>query len=445
MSRIHLRSLDFLKGIAMIAVICAHTSFWINDPEEMWLHGIFWMIFQFCGPAGFSVLTSVAVTISVKYKRTYKNMSDLDIFKNILKKALIFYAVGIFFVADFSGGLDAFLNPIYLTRIHIFQLIAISQVLTFVSLKLKKPQRILVVLLLILVDIFGYPIIVELMEQTTSIFPETFEGAYGYEALDHYSGWIYMLFFRMSLHMGIIPWIIIPFLASIGGEIIHDKLMIPAYENQTDKRSENDHKKSKKVADLPKTFEISHLKQLFLYSLILYIIGISFGLKLRTYFRGVEDLDWLNSGGGFTIERYPTFLFNGSWQSLVYCTAIVLAFIGIGLVTNDLTRNKAFSIFNIKENHDFSFFFKFWMIIRIKLTKFVNLLESLGKYSMTAFIVHFIIRGWHHYVEFPALISFPIMFAYAFLIAYIMYLWDHKLDGKYTFEKIISFKSFQRA
>lgn len=434
MGNIRLRCIDFLKGLAMIAVICAHTSFWINDPNQMWAHGIAWMIFQFCGPAGFSIMTSVSVTIATRSKQN-KGINNKKILKGILNKFIIFYAIGILFVADFSGGISEFFNPMYLTRMHIFQLIAISQLLTFFALKLKPRYRIFIAVLIILLDTFGYPYIVQQMELNTSISPELFEGPFGYMALESVYGWIYMIFFRMSLHMGVMPWILIPFIASIGGDLVY-KHVISKFE-----QSRNNSKNLSENARETQEYLSHNLKPLYLYSLLLYVVGILFGLQLLTYFRGVEDLQWLNSGGGFYIDAYPTFLFNGSWQSLFYCTGIVLGFLGIGIFTNDLQRNDLFKVFKTPDIKQTTLFYRFWLKIQKKLIKFIDALEIFGKYSMTAFCLHFVLRIWQNFVQFPPLISTPIMFAYAFLNILIINIWENKLKGKYTLEYFINPKS----
>lgn len=434
MNNIRLRCIDFLKGLAMIAVICAHTSFWINDPNQMWAHGIAWMIFQFCGPAGFSIMTTVSITLSTRSKQN-KGIENKKIFKGILNKFIIFYAIGILFVADFSGGIAEFFNPMYLTRMHIFQLIAISQLLTFFALKMKSRYRICIAVLIILIDTFGYPYIVQQMELHTSISPELFEGPYGYMALESVYGWIYMLFFRMSLHMGVMPWILIPFIASIGGDIVYNRVY-----SKFD-QPENEHKKLNEMTNKDPGYLSQNLRPLYLYSLLLYVIGILFGLQLLTYFRGVEDLEWLNSGGGFHIDAYPTFLFNGTWQSLFYCTGIVLGFLGIGIFTNDFQRNDFFKVFKTPDTKQSSLFYRFWLKIEFKLIKFIDALEIFGKYSMTAFCLHFILRIWQNFVQFPPLISTPIMFGYAFLNIIIINFWEKKFNGKFTLEYFINPKS----
>ncbi|MHA1338458.1 MAG: hypothetical protein ACTSRZ_00715 [Promethearchaeota archaeon] len=445
---IRLRCIDFLKGLAMIAVICAHTSFWINDPNKMWAHGIAWMIFQFCGPAGFAVLTSVNVTLSTKIKQA-KGINNKRIFGSIIKRALIFFIIGFFFVGNFSGNsfvevMQNIADPIYLFRIHIFQLIAISQIIAFLSLFLKKSYRILFAVFIILIDIFGYPFVVQQMEAKTFITPEFFEGKYGYEALKSVYGWIYLIFFRQSLQMGVIPWIIIPILSSIGGEIVYKKIIIPVY-NSTNKPLRNLNSNSSGInfnsINKPSSLE-KNIKTLYIYAFILYATGILGGLKLETYFRGAKDLMWLNSGAPYYIDAYPLFLFNGSWQSLLYCTGIVLAFVGIGIYTNDLRRNKDFEQFNITPFSQCSLFYKFWLLIEKKMLSFITALETFGKYSMSAFLLHFV--AWFVLTplnvapNFPPRISFIIMFSYAFLLILLFNVWDKKLHGKFTLEYFLS-------
>jgi len=452
-SEIRLRCIDFLKGLAMIAVICAHVSFWINDPNKMWAHGIAWMIFQFCGPAGFAVLTSINITISTRTKQQ-KGYSNGKIFISVIKKSIIFFIIGFFFVGNFSGTtfneiISNILDPMYLLRVHIFQLIAISQIIAFVSIIFKKYIRIIISIIIILIDIFGYPYVIQKMELETFITPELFEGKYGYYALQSTYGWIYLIFFRQSLQMGIIPWIIIPFLSSIAGDMVFDKIIMPAQQILKNEQNNmiNNEVQNQKIQKSKNNSLEKNLKQLYIYASILYAIGIIMGLNLVDYFRGAKDLIWLNSGAPYHIDVYPLFLFNGSWQSLLYCTAIVIAFVGIGIYTNDLRRNNQFNLFYVTPYIECSRFYKFWIFIENKLLFFITSLETFGKYSMSAFIIHFL--GWfilyplNFNPNFPPRISFFIMFSYAFFFILIFNIWDRKLNGKFTLEYFITPKSLK--
>lgn len=423
-----MKCLDFFKGLFMIAVITAHVSFWINDPNQMYVHGWAWMLFQFAGPAGFAVITCIGVNLSIREHDYLKDRSTKKQFIHLIQRFCILYLFGIFFVADFSGGIEDFLNPIYLSRIHIFQLIALTQLFTFIATKIPKSARIIIVIGLILFDYFGYPFIVAQMEAETSITPFLFEGQFGADALESVYGWLYMLLFRVDLHMGVIPWMIIPFLGSIGGDLIFDNILKKVIDSEKDENKED-------ISLEPK------LNKLFVFAIVIYFLGVFLGLELINYFRGVQDLDWLNSGGGYYWDAYPTFLFNGSWQSLLYCTGCVLGFIGLGIKYNDLRRNKAFKQFPVKNSDDFNVFDRFWLKIMNNLEKFINALEITGKYSMTAFVIHFIFKPFEPYLNLPPQVSLPIMFAVAAFTIVILNIWHNKFNGRFTLEDVFLSKN----
>lgn len=441
MSKIHLRCLDFFKGLFMIAVITAHVSFWINDPNMMYIHGWAWMLFQFAGPAGFAVITSIGVNLSINEHQYIGDRGNREQFIRLIKRFCILYLFGIFFVADFSGTIEDFLNPIYLSRIHIFQLIALTQLFTFLATKMPKYARLIIIIIIILFDYFGYPYIIAQMEAETSITPVLFEGQFGSQALESVYGWLYMLLFRVDLHMGVIPWIIIPFLGSLGGDVLFNKVIKPVLAKEKHKEEQRQEISGKRLGgsmglrDELISIE-GRIRPLFAIAAVVYIIGILFGLEMISYFRGVQDLDWLNSGGGYYWVQYPTFLFNGSWQSMLYCTGVVFGFIGLGIKYNDLRRNSVFNVFETSSISKEGWFNRFWLRIVNLLQPLIDALEITGKYSMTAFLIHFIFKPFENMLSLPPRFSLPIMFGVAAFTIITLNIWHYKFDGRFTLEDI---------
>ncbi|MCP4761611.1 MAG: hypothetical protein GY870_07505 [archaeon] len=475
MAKYRLQGMDFIKGLAMIAVIAAHTSFWITDVNKMYFHGWWWMIFQFCGPAGFAVVTSIGITMSVRgkqekmIKNPNPNLKKTSPLIGILQRAAIMYGIGILYVADFTDW-GAFFNPFLILRIHLFQLIAICQVVTYFALKLAKKYRILVVIIIILIGIYGYDFIIYRVVSISGIPAvewesfniETLFTLYNVDSSNilssvHFSntlnsieGWIYILFFRYGIKpICFFPWVLIPFLGSIIGEYIYYNLLgdmakFDVKELKNQKVEKKDSKTKNNVSEdkdeLAK--ELVHkIKPIYYYGLLLYFIGIISGFLTTTYFRGLDDLKWLNSGGILKFESYPYFLFNGTWQSLFYCCGIVIFFVGLGIKFNDFIK---LGIYKPDEEIKISLFDRFWLKLAVAFDKFVEILQVFGRYSMTGFVLHFVLLFFIEYLtvflNIPVAVDPFIMSAiaipYICLNIFIVYIWGTKYNGNYTLEDL---------
>ncbi|MCP4761610.1 MAG: DUF1624 domain-containing protein [archaeon] len=456
-----LKSIDFAKGLGMCAVISSHISTWYLDPNHWYFHGWIWLIFQFCGPIGYAVVTSIGVTISTRKKLENPESIQKSPLIGILKKSLIFFLIGFIFVniGNFEGFLyitfsenffqetiDAFLmllDPTTLFRIHIFHLIGISQIVAYFVMKLKKRNRVILIILIIIFDFIICDVIVLGMLKETTFFSYNYFWEQPYywnnselirsEALGTIYGWIYLLFFKEHLSMTIIPMIIIPITGTFVGDYIYEQI-IP------DKKKYEEMKENAENID-----EINKItpkyKQIVYFGLFLILLGIILGSYQLEYYRGYYSLAWLNGGVNppMHFDTIFAFLFTGTVPNLFFDNGITIFFIGLGVKVNDFRKIKPDpkvkgvktikrSILNptkIKYNINKGF------------NNYMDWLSVFGRYSMTAYVMNYLLLPFVNPVYNPFELAI-IYFTIIMVSVEIIYIWAKKFNGKYTLEDIFN-------
>lgn len=403
-----LRSIDFLRGFSMLFILYHHFSMLLLGPGTKYFEGLIWIFIDFFGPAMFITISCLSVSISILQKRNKIKQGHQSALKTILKRSLVLWIIGIVFILNYEEPDYGLFDPAFLFRMQIFQLIAVSQIITYFALKLKISVRITIIALIIVIDYLFYPILISALGLTGNLSSFSSEYLVGSEAG---FAWIYMLFFRADADMAIFPWIIIPFIISIVGEYI--------FKNYIKKQNKND-----------KTFDInSHIKIIYT-GLILILIGIITGLGGISEYRQFPILEIINFESPVFVEVAFTFFFRGSVPNLIYSIGLSIFMLGITLKFLDFReiREPRQSDKGVDAGKNSKSFPQF--------DKFVENISLSGKFSLTLFVMHNLLF-FIHPINLIGFVMLPVNFFLIYLNIKILLLWIKKGKGKYTFEYFI--------
>ncbi len=408
-SSTRLRSLDFLRGFSMLFIVYHHLAWLLLGPSSIYFEGLIWIFIDFFGPSMFITISCLSVSISILQKRNRIKQGHQSALKTILKRSMVLWIIGIFFVLNYNENPDyGIFDPAFVFRIQIFQLIAVCQIITYFALKLKISVRIALIALIILIDYFFYPFLISVLELTGNLSSFTSVNLIGPKAG---FAWIYMLFFRADADMAIMPWIIIPFIISIVGEYI--------FKNYVKKQNKNE-----------SIFDIYAYKKIIFTGLIFILIGVISGIGVISEYRQFPILKIINFESPVFFEGVFTFFFRGSVPNLIYSMGLSIFMLGITLKFLDFRgiRELSLSDKGVDTRKNSKSFPQF--------DKFVENISLSGKYSLTLFVMHNLLF-FIHPINLFGFIMLPVNFFLIYLNIKILLLWIKKGNGKYTFEYFI--------
>lgn len=406
---VRLRSIDFLRGFSMLFILHHHISMLLLGPDTKYFEGWIWMVLDFFGPSMFLTISCLSVSISILQKRDKIKLGSQSTLNKILKRSVILWLIGIFFILNYNENPEfGLFDPAFLFRMQIFQLIALCQIITYFALKLKNSVRIALVTLIILIDYFYYPFLVSVLGLTGNLSSFTSEYLVGSKAG---LAWIYMLFFRADSDMAIMPWIMIPLIISIVGEYI--------FKNYIKNQNKDEG-----------TFDIYAHNKIMITGLIFIFIGIITGIRVISEYRQFPILEFINMGGPVVVEGVFTFFFRGSVPNLIYSIGISLFMLGLTLKFLDFIGTEELHKLNIADNTEKN------LKSLPRLEKFVTDISLTGKFSLTLFVMHNLLFFLHP-INLPGFAMLPVDFFLIYLNVKVLLLWIKKYKGKNTLESII--------
>jgi len=199
-----LSSIDFIKGIAIIMIILAHSSEAWFSPEWLFLHGIVYIFLDILGPSLFIFLSALSVVFSIKRKKG--RLPDKVIRNNIFARGIMLIIVGalinLFLLADQT------IFPFTLWGWNIIFFLGFSQIFCYYALKLKRETRVAVGVIIII---------------SSELLREYIWNLY---QLNNPIG--YVLFFLIDSYentVTLLPWLSICFITTIFGEYLYEAMM----------------------------------------------------------------------------------------------------------------------------------------------------------------------------------------------------------------------------
>ncbi|MFX1558931.1 MAG: acyltransferase [Promethearchaeota archaeon] len=361
-----IRSIDFVKGFAIVFIIIAHTSAAWFDSDWIYLHGMVYAGLDILGPSLFIFLSALSVIFSIRRKKG--RLPDKVIRNRIFSRGLTIIVMGMIFnLIGLSVVRPDIPFPLNLWGWNILMFIGFSQIFSYYAVKIKKWARAIIGIIIILIS----PIFREFLylEKDSNLF-------------------IWILHFIITSptpEITLFPWLSVCFISSIFGEYLYDAMMLGTQE------------------------AYFRLFRLFLiYGSIFIVLGIILGLQLQTPETMVESeyphlrlYTIMNQQNYYHFPGMPEFLIRGTIGNMFYNLGAALLIIAI-----------CFYLIDIKKNDN----------------KFTSMIEYYGKISLSLFLVEYVFLAL--FIGQFSIVLFPfICLAYIGFLGFLMYIWNEYGNG----------------
>ncbi len=361
-----IKSIDVVKGFAIIFIIIAHAGAAWLDRDWLFLYGMIYVGLDFLGPSLFIFLSALSVIFSVKRKKG--KLPEKVIRNRIFSRGLTIIVIGVIFnLVGLSVVRPDLEFPLNLWGWNILMFIGFSQIFTYYAVKLKKIPRAIIGVVIILVS----PALREFI----------YLNKYGNITI-----WIlHYIITSPTPEVTLFPWLAVCFISSIFGEYLFEAMMKGTEEAY-----------------------IRLLKIFLFWGVIMVIVGVALGWQLQTPETMVESeyphlrLFWfINQQDYYKFRGLPEFMIRGTIGNMFYNIGAALLIIAV-----------CFYIIDIRKiDNDFT-----------------HMLEYYGKISLSLFLVHFIFIPL--YVgQFNIVVFVIVTFSYIGFMGYLMYIWNEYGNG----------------
>ncbi|MFW9823546.1 MAG: heparan-alpha-glucosaminide N-acetyltransferase domain-containing protein [Candidatus Thorarchaeota archaeon] len=373
-----IQSIDFVKGFAIVFIILAHTASGWLAPDSYYVYGIMFALLDILGPSLFVFLSALSVIFSIKRK---EGIVHPKIIRNrVFTRGIVMIVIGMLTnILVIEGGEI----KIAIYGWNIITFIGFSQIFSYYILKIKKSNRIIIGILIIILSPWLRAILY-FGKVEGNIFLSIF----------HY------IITSPTPHLTLLPWISIAFISTIFGEYIYEAM-------------------NKGTKDA----YIGLFRIFFVWGIIFICIGIfAFfpdGVNLTFWEPGwtletpasvvgglseyphLVNLLYANQQSFFHIPGMPNFLIRGTSANMFYNQGAALLIISI---------------------------FFYFIDIKNKLNDITNVLIYLGKTSLSLFLLHFLfIPLYFNQYNIPFFLI--VSFSYIGFLGIFMYIWMEYAKG----------------
>jgi len=375
-------SIDFVKGIAIILIMGAHTAGAWLSPSWKYFYGIGFAFLDIFGPSLFVFLSSLSVVFSIRRKKV--GTKDKIIRNRIFSRGIMIMVIAVIFnVISIEFTIEGYSFPATLWGWNILMFIGASQIFSYYALKLNKVTRAIIGLVIIFTS--------------DAVRQFLFQGR---EAGDLISTILHYIIVSPSPMTPLLPWLSICFISSIFGEYLYEAMI---------GGTKKDYRK------LFKTF--------LYWGISLVLVGIFLG-------RNSYDLgnDYLAATdftiGTLPLSEYPhlillqamreptfanNFIYPGMWEFLIRGRAPNMIYnLGAALILIAV----CFYILDIKR----------------KMNNFLSMINYFGKVSLSLFLLHFVFITLF-LDSLGIFIYFVVIFGYAGFWGFVMYIWNELYSG----------------
>ena len=368
-------SIDFVKGVAIVFIIIAHTGGAWLDSTWVFLYAIGLTFLDILGPSLFVFLSALSVVFSIRRKKG--KLPEKVIRNRIFSRGLMIIVIAIIFnIISIEFTIEGYSFPATLWGWNILMFIGASQIFSYYALKLSKISRAVIGMFIIFTS------------DTIRLW--LYQGK---EAGDVIISILHYIIVSPSPMTPLLPWLSICFLSSIFGEYM--------YEAMTG-GTKTDYKK---------------LFRTFLYwGIFLVLAGIFLGIN--TYVSGgfttselpineyphIDLLNVMRLQKFFPEITYPgmfEFFIRGRAPNMIYNLGMALLLIAI------------------------SFYF---LDIKKKMNIFISMMNYYGKVSLSLFLLHFVFITI--FLSSINLVVFVILvLSYIGFWGFLMYVWNEFYGG----------------
>jgi len=374
-----IRSLDFVKGLAIVFIIICHTSGAWLDNDWMFLHGMVYAALDILGPSLFIFLSALTVIFSIRKKKG--RLKKKVIRNRILSRGLTIIVIGMIYnLIGLSMIRPDIPFPLSLWGWNVLMFIGFSQIFSYYAVKFKKWIRAVIGVIIIFIS------------------PSLREFLYLNKDSNDFVWIAHFIITSPIPEITLFPWLAICFISSIFGEYLYDAMIEGPGEAYT------------------KLF-----KTLLFWGVFLVIFGIltpsihlgqtttiTYGWQLQTPETVVESeyphlrlYYIMNRQNYYHFLGMPEFLIRGTTGNMFYNLGAALIIISVCFYLVD---------------------------IKIYDNKFTNMLEYYGKVSLSLFLIHYFFIPL--YVgQFSIVIFIFICLAYVGFMGFFMYVWNEYGNG----------------
>ena len=376
-------SIDFVKGIAIILIIGAHSAGAWLVPSWRFFYGVLFSFLDIFGPSLFVFLSALSVVFSIRRRKA--STREKVIRNRIFSRGIMIIAIAVIFnLVSIEFTIPGYSFPATLWGWNILMFIGASQIFSYYALKLNKVARAIIGLLIIYIS--------------DPVRQFLFQGK---EVGDLLTTVLHYIITSPSPMTPLLPWISICFISSIFGEYLYEAM----------------------VGGTKKAYR--KLFRTFIYwGIFLVIVGVSLGRN--SYIPGTEFLAATDTTiGNLPLSEYPhlillgetnfpTYVHNitypGMWEFLIRGRAPNMIYnLGAALILIAV----CFYIIDIKR----------------KMNNFISMINYYGKVSLSLFLLHFVFITL--FLNSLDIIAYWILlFGYVGFWGFIMYIWNEFYDGK---------------
>ncbi len=368
-------SIDFVKGVAIVFIMIAHTGGAWLDSTWVFIYGIGFTFLDILGPSLFIFLSALSVVFSIRRKKGI--LPEKVIRNRIFSRGIMIIVIAIIFnIISIEFTIEGYSFPATLWGWNILMFIGASQIFSYYALKLSKISRAVIGMFIIFTS------------DTIRLW--LYQGK---EAGDVIITILHYIIVSPSPMTPLLPWLSICFLASIFGEYMYEAMI-----GGTKK-------------DYIKLFRT------FLYwGIFLVLAGIFLGsngyvtggftnneLPLNEY-PFMELLKVMQTQSLFPEITYPgmwEFLIRGRLPNMIYNLGAALLLIAISFYFIDIKR---------------------------KMNNFISMMNYYGKVSLSLFLLHFIFITLFLY-SFNLVVFIFVCFGYIGFWGFLMYVWNEFYGG----------------
>jgi uncharacterized membrane protein len=374
-------SIDFVKGIAIILIIGAHSAkAWLVESWQFF-YGIGFAFLDIVGPSLFVFLSALSVVFSIRRKKG--EVKEKIIRNRIFSRALMIIVIAVIFnLVSIEFTVPGYSFPATLWGWNILMFIGLAQIFSYYALKLSKISRAVIGLLIIFTS------------DTIRLW--LFQG----KDTNILIKILHYIIVSPSPMTPLLPWLSICFLSSIFGEYLYEAM----------------------VGGTKKAY-IKLFRTFLYWGIILILVGILLGTK--SYLPGNDFILATNTTiGTLPPNEYPHILL---WYDMI--TQKFLPEITYPGMWEFTVRGRAPNmIYNLGAALILIAVCFYFIDIKRKMNNFVKMINYYGKVSLSLFLLHFVfITLFLHALDFYAYAF--MYFGYLGFWGFIMYIWNEFYDG----------------
>jgi uncharacterized membrane protein len=369
-------SIDFVKGIAIIFIIGAHTAGAWLVPHWKFFYGIGFAFLDIFGPSLFVFLSALSVVFSIQRKKGSKRIKVIR--NRIFSRGIMIIVIAIIFnIVSIEFTIPGYSFPATLWGWNILMFIGFSQIFSYYALKLNKVTRTIIGLVIIFTS--------------DPIRQYLFQGK---EAGDLLSTVLHYIITSPSPMTPLLPWISICFLSSIFGEYLYEAMV---------GGTERDYWK------LFRTFIFS--------GIVLVLAGIILGLN--SYVPGTDF-----TSSTLPLNEYPHLLLLQDMRTQKFLPDITYP----GMWEFTIRGRAPNMIYNLGAALILIAVCFYFIDIKKKMNNFISMIKYYGKVSLSLFLLHFIfITLFLDSLDFLAYAF--LYFGYLGFWGFTMFIWNEFYNG----------------